>query len=453
MSLADKIKLAEAELVSTKDQLTEATKTLEEDESSEETLALVEELSDKVEKQANSLAAFRRAEQALAQKSTPLDMPRGNAPGVIKRQSKSSDPADLIVKMALIELESSMRHVSKQQVMEERYSGNDEVKAVSDFLTTKVAQNPAMTTVPAWAGELVQESMGAFMDLLKPMAVLPALNLRRYSFDGFGSIKVPMRNGAVSTPNLAGAFRAEGAPIRVGAAALTSKTLTPKSMGVIGTFTDELMTRSTQNFESLLRDFILYDTAAVLDTAFVGAVAGSATVPAGITNGLIAANTAVSAGSSVANMQADLKGRLARMASLNLGASPAWIMHPINKIAFAMALTATGQAAFPSVNSGTLFGAPIITSTNASQTEILLIDQSEIVFAGGTPNFNASSVATIHEEHDTPAQIGTAGTPNVVAAPVRSLWQTNAHGLRVVWEMDWSVMRAGAVQQVTGVAY
>ena len=34
-------------------------------------------------------------------------------------------------------------------------------------LTTKGAQNPAMTTDAAWAGALVQEGFGAFMDLIR----------------------------------------------------------------------------------------------------------------------------------------------------------------------------------------------------------------------------------------------------------------------------------------------
>jgi len=451
MSLAEKIKDAEAQLITLKDTLTDATKALEATPDDDSALALVEELADQVEKQAATLAAYKKAEQALATKAQPLQpQPQGNAPAynAIKKTSK---PEDLIVKMALVELESSMRHVPKAQVLEERYGDNTELKAVQSFVVQKAAQNPAMTNVPGWASELVQESVGAFMDLLAPMSVLPQLSLTRYSFDGFGSIKIPMRNAA-ATPNLAGAFRAEGAPIRVGAAALGSKTLTPKSMGVIGTFTDEILQRSTPSIEQLIRDFILYDSASVLDTAFLSNTAGSATVPAGITNGLIAADTAVSAGTSVANIQSDLKGRLARMATLNMGSRPAWVMHPIRKYALAMSLTATGQAAFPSVNSGILFGAPIITSTNVSQTEVLLVDQSEIVFAGGVPSFDASSVATIHEEHDAPLPIA-AGAGPTVATPVRSLWQTNSHGIRVIWELDWSVMRAGSVQQITAVAW
>ena len=450
MSLADKIKDAEAQLITLKDSLTDATKSMEEFPEDDAAVALVEELSDKVEKQAASLAAYKKAEQALATKAVPVGgQPHQQAPAYNK--IKTGKPEDLIVKMALVNLEAGIRRIPKEQVIEERYSGSDEIKAVNSFLVQKAAQNPAMTNVPAWAGELVEQGTGAFMDLLAPMSVLPQLSLTRYTFDGFGSIKIPMRNAA-STPNLAGAFRAEGAPIRVGAAALTSKTLTPKSMGVIGTYTDEILQRSTPSIEQLIRDFILYDTAQVLDTAFLGNTVGSATVPAGVTNGIIAADTAVSAGTSVANIQADLKGRLARMATLNMGARPAWVMHPVRKYALAMSLTATGQAAFPSVNSGTLFGAPIISSTNVSQTEVLLVDQAEVVFAGGVPMFDYSSVATIHEEHDAPLPIA-AGAGPTVAAPVRSLWQTNSHGIRVIWEMDWSVMRAGAVQQITAVAW
>jgi hypothetical protein len=38
-----------------------------------------------------------------------------------------------------------------------------------------------------------------------------------------------------------------------------------------------------------------------------------------------------------------------------------------------------------------------------------------------------------------PAPIGTPGTPTVVAAPTRSLWQTDAIGLKVRWPVSWAL--------------
>ena len=81
---------------------------------------------------------------------------------------------------------------------------------------------------------------------------------------------------------------------------------------------------------------------------------------------------------------------------------------------------------------------------------MLLIDGSGVSFAGGAPSFVGTDVATLHEDDTTPLPIS-AGA--VVAAPVRSLFQTNSAALRALWEIDWAVMRAGAVQALSAVAW
>jgi HK97 family phage major capsid protein len=278
------------------------------------------------------------------------------------------------------------------------------------------------------------------------------LPLNRFSFDGYNSLKIPMRNAAAS-PNLAGAFRAEGAPIRVGALSLGSMTLTPKSLGVIGTFSMELFERSTPNIEQVIREAMVSDTAAALDAAFLGNAAGTATVPAGILNGLAGGNTAASAGTTSANIVTDLRARMQAMAAANMGRRPVWIMNPARAWGLQLALTAAGTPLFPEMANGTLLGIPVVTSTTVTAGSVFLIDCAEVFFAGGAPSFLGTDVATIHEEDTTPAQISTAGTPNVVAAPVRSLFQTNSAALRCMWNVDWAVARAGAVQHISAAAW
>ena len=57
--------------------------------------------------------------------------------------------------------------------------------------------------------------------------------------------------------------------------------------------------------------------------------------------------------------------------------------------------------------------------------------------------FMLSTGGTLHMEDTTPLPIGTVGTPNVIAAPTRSLWQTDTLGLRLTTEMSWT--RSGRV--------
>jgi hypothetical protein len=49
-----------------------------------------------------------------------------------------------------------------------------------------------------------------------------------------------------------------------------------------------------------------------------------------------------------------------------------------------------------------------------------------IIIEGGAPRFDVSDQATLHLEDTTPLAIGTAGAPATVAAPVRSLFQTDS---------------------------
>jgi hypothetical protein len=72
---------------------------------------------------------------------------------------------------------------------------------------------------------------------------------------------------------------------------------------------------------------------------------------------------------------------------------------------------------------------------------------------GDEPRFDVSDQATLHMEDTSPAQIGTTGTPNVVAAPVRSMWQTDSIALRMVMDLNWSMRRAGVVAYTTGVTW
>jgi hypothetical protein len=44
-----------------------------------------------------------------------------------------------------------------------------------------------------------------------------------------------------------------------------------------------------------------------------------------------------------------------------------------------------------------------------------------------------------------PAQVGTVGSPNVVAAPLTSLWQPDKIGLKVRMEVSWALRSAAGL--------
>ena len=68
------------------------------------------------------------------------------------------------------------------------------------------------------------------------------------------------------------------------------------------------------------------------------------------------------------------------------------------------------------------------------------------------PRFANSREGTVHMEDTNPLQIGTAGTPNVIAGSVRSLWQTDSVGLRMLIDMAWT-MRAETIALVEDITW
>lgn len=445
-TLNERILAKQAELVAARDVLVDLTAKSDEGQDETAATAMAAQVQT-VEKLTADLDGLKAAETAI-QKSVGR---ASSSAAIVKSHPKHQGENDL-VKAALVTFESHIKRVPVMQIAEERY-GNDEAAKLVIASTVKGAQSIAMTSVAGYAQELVRDGYGQFMDLLKPESVLPRLSLNNFSFDGFNTLKIPMRTGsALSNPNLAGAFRGEGAPIRVGALSLGSLTLTPKSLGVIGTFSMELFERSTPNIEQVIRGAMISDTAVALDTAFLGAAAGTAVQPAGILNSIAAGNTAASAGTTSANIVADLRGRMQAMAAANMGKKPQWVMNPARAWGLQLALTAAGTPLFPEMANGTLLGIPVVTSTTVPAASVFLIDGAEVFFAGGTPTFMGSDVATIHEEDTTPLPIvGAAKTD--VANPVRSLFQTNSAALRCMWSVDWAVARPGAIQHISAVAW
>jgi hypothetical protein len=486
-TLSERIAAARTALLATKDAL--AAVSTKEDLTADD-LAQMDALSAQVDEQTRALDTLEHSERALAARSVPVTgpgapgmptpalappaglqraaLPVAARPGTPLRMisTRNANPADVIVRAALVALEQALTFDSADNILARRYPGSMEVAEVHRLLTfgtiTRAATNPAMTNVATWAQELVREGYAAFMDPLTGESVVPQLPLRRFEFDGLNKITIPGRNTVFPTdPNLAGAFRAEGAPIRVGRTSLISKFLTPKSLGVIGTFTRELLRRSTPSIEAAIREWILADTATMLDTAFLSNHAGNAVRPAGMQAGLAAGDTAVSGGNTGADILNDMRARVQAMTAQGLGRSMVWVMNTKHAWGVRTATTPTGTPQFPN---GPMGGMSLVDSINVPIGTVFLIDASEIAFAGGAPSFEGSNEATIHEESGDPNTDEITGPlvlplvtgapgAGVVATPQRSFFQTNTAGIRAMWELDWLRLRAGAVQTITGVGW
>lgn len=356
-------------------------------------------------------------------------------------------------------LKGQMAMKSPLQMASELYRGDKEVALMTDIVS-KASIDPAMTTVPEWAGDLVQTAYGSFMDLLKPVSVYPRVPGTRHVFGQNGSIKIPMRAAA---PQINGDWVAEGAPIPVKKLGFQSATLTPKKLAVISTFTREIASASNPGIEGIIRGAILDDTAIVLDTTFLDNDAGSTTRPEGLKH-IAGSATSASAGAAAANILTDINLAVASLVKSHLGSSAVWIMNPKHRIGLSSIMLANGAFLFrDEVNAGTFAGFPVIMSNNVPIGDVFLVDSNALSFANNFgPEFLVSNQATLHMEDDVAkvkpivgAGTGTAGALDLadVASPVRSLYQTDTYGIRMVWGLDWAKVRDGGVYYLSGVAW
>lgn len=446
--------------------------TLDKDTGNTTVKTQIDGLTEQMQKDAGALVTFQNIEKAQARFALPVA-----SPGIVVARPRGEVKADHIWRAGLVMFDAYHTRRSIEEVLKARY-GDDELthdvallalnhhspgRGLDDLrgrLIERAAQNPAMTNVPGYAQELVHQTYAAFMDVLKGTSAVAKVAFRSDSFENGAPIIVPYRVDKEPFPdNFEGAFRREGDPIRVGRLRTGAKTLYPFSMAVIGHFTRELLRRSTPSIEAMIRQAMIDDTASILDNLVFGAGAAVAGLrPAGLTNGIAAGDThAATATPTIADIDSDLNKLIKQLVAVRLmgGPSTSWIMNTANALALSSLTNALGGAAFPglSAQGGTLKGYPVAASSFFPLDQVLLVDGAGVFMAGGTPEFDMSTEATLHEENTAPLPIGSAGTPAVVAAPVRSLWQTNSAALRMLEEISWDELRTGAVQQLTGVAW
>jgi hypothetical protein len=93
------------------------------------------------------------------------------------------------------------------------------------------------------------------------------------------------------------------------------------------------------------------------------------------------------------------------------------------------------------------------TSGLAAGTVMALAVNAFAVAADPAPRFSVSKVSAVHMEDTSPLQLGVAGAPNTVAAPTRSLWQTDSCAVKITFDCDWAMRSATGVSWVTGITW
>jgi HK97 family phage major capsid protein/HK97 family phage prohead protease len=460
MTLSERIVDAQTNLVAMRDNLVEL--------SGAEALDLdaIEALNVGIEKAEGDLAVMKRTEASISGQHSSVTalVPRPASPAVpaasrrpFNLPRKEIPPGDFVLRAHVVNALAKVTGRTRSEIMAERY-GNDEYAEFTQRVynvVTRAASAPATTTTSGWADTLVQTSIADFLDTLVAASVYPGLSARglRTGFGRSGTISFPTRSAAGGS--LAGAFVAQGAPIPVRQTLLAPVTLGLKKLGVITTFTREIAEHSTPDIENLLRRFISEDTGGAIDAVLVSASAASATAPAGIRNG-VSVITAT-AGGGFAALVGDVVALISALVTSSNGnlRAPTWLMNPIQATRIAMTQNAGGDFVFADqINGGNLAGYPVLKSSTVTAGMLILVDAADFVSATGDDmRFDVSDQATLHMEDTTPLAIGTTGSPAVVAAPTRSLWQTDSLGLRMIMDLNWALLRTGTVAWTQSVTW
>jgi len=466
-SFAQRITACEQRLNALRDQLQDHYDKLDDSNVSDTQLGISDEINQKIRQEERALASLRESERNLGaesdaggrslvvhQTSVPAAPKDKATPRPFSFEKKKLDPIDLLVHCGVAQLFAHRQRKPVDMMMREIY-GDDDLHKTALAWHMRAASAVAQTTVTGWAAELAQQTYTAFMDALYPSSIFPRLSTLglSLSFGPYGKIIIPTR---ATTPTIAGSFVGEGLPIPVRQGLFTSQTLTPKKMAVITTFTQELEDHSQPAIEGLLRDAVQMDTAIALDSVLIDANPATTVRPAGILNGV--SGLTPTAGGGFTALTGDIKQLTGALLTGTKGnvRNPAWLMNPqqVNSIGLT---AAPGAGVFPfrdEISQKRLSGWPVIDSGTVPLGTVIVVDAADFVSVGGeAPRFEISDQATLHMEDTTPLDIGTPGSPATVAAPVKSMFQTNSYALRLLLPINWTVRRTGVVAWAAGVTW
>lgn len=437
-TLSQRIEDAQTGLNAKKDRLAELT--------SADTLDVdaIEELNSQIEGEERGIAALKASEARIGVRAAadtgvaapavnrrPLGFPQREISGI-----------DLLVRRALVHACSLYSDKDIDKVLEERYPGHE-----ATALVTRAAAPLGTTGNSGFVAELQQVTYASFLDTLKGKSIYPVLRERGHgvSFDSAGTAYLPQRTGAGAN----GSFFAEGSPIRVGRITVAAPTFTSRKMGVIIPFSREAAKRSTPSLEGVVRQAIIDDTAAVLDSILLDATAGDSIRPAGLLNGVSAVASGYGGGDHLA-VKEDFKALLAPFIAANAVDGITVVMNPTQGLSIAMM---DGPANTTNWFAPIAQRVNIVESTYATAGRLIALRNTDFATGlGDLPEFELSNQATIHMEDTSPAEIVSATGPTT-ANPVRSFWQTDSMGVRMVMDVSWKMARSGMVQWIDGTSY
>lgn len=421
MTISAKIVAAKAAIAEKKNELSALAAKAAEGEAVD--AEVLDTLVKSIEEDEAKVASLEKAEQVLMSKS---------APAFVKNKAAGEFSVE---KSAIVTLVSKAQGISQLEAATKLYGEDSGTAAV-----IKAKSSPADQATAAWAGALTQNAYGEFLDVLRGVAVLPrvaAAGGMALNFDDNKTVIIPFNNGSGAVKASFIGQDGAGRALPVKASAFGQKTVSQSKMGVISTFSKEILTRSTPAVEAIVRNQIVQDTAEALDTLFLSATAATTYAPAGILAGIPAGNVTTLAASSFTDVVTGLKAAYNALTSAKMTPDVV-VAHPSTIRQLSMLLNAMGNFAFASeIAAGRLQGARIIDSHYAPIGELIVIDPKQMAFGISAPEFTVNDTAALAMDATKPLEL-------------TSLFQEDLVALRNISYLAWADLRAGASAHLKG---
>ncbi|MBB3318955.1 hypothetical protein FHT77_004864 [Rhizobium sp. BK181] len=355
---------------------------------------------------------------------------------------RRSSPRSILTKSLTARLMAlALKNGEPDQLAEQLYGAGKIVEATRDPVgwLRKAVTNPAMTSVPDWAGTLSNPGVyGGLMAELAPLSVYSALKARGISVTlaGVGSLRFSARAVPGSVPNC---FIGEGQPIPVRQLSfLQGAVLVGHKAASISLFTGELAKASTPSAEAIIGQALAEDISISIDTALLGNAAGTATQPPGLLFGV----TPLTASAATDPAQAAAADISALAAAISPAASSlTFLMNSAQ--AASLALLVPGAAVLD-----------IIASDSVPQKTVVAVDAADFVSSVDDGEVRVENDATVISRDDPlPVSTGASGTDAVSGSPHVSLWQLDLLAVKIAEDISWAMRRAGRVASVANVKW
>jgi hypothetical protein len=302
-------------------------------------------------------------------------------------------------------------------------------------LFARAATSPVSTTD---AGALSPTVTSSFLAGLAPGSAAVKLFARSLQLDFAGVHQFSVPRG-VATP--LPIFVAEGAPHPVVDGSTNAAVVGPVKKILIGAgITEELQNATPETATTIIGRVLSEAAAKSLDVYVFDNAAGDAVRPAGLLNGV--APLPPTAGGGTSAMAKDLANIAGAMSDAGISAE--------NMVVIAN----PRQAITLRLLSGPNFTHPIFSTVGLAAGTVVGVEAAAIASGfDGAPEIEIGRGGLLHFADTQPQQIGTPGSPAVVAAPARSPFQEALLVLKLRLNLAWASCMPGAVQAVTNVTW